>query len=77
MQKVWEESVQTIARKAMCWSVSRAQGRNEFSYVQAIRHDIAGTCPGLCEVLAKWDDAHNMKRFAMYAAKLDSLYGIG
>jgi len=74
---VWEESVQTIARGVMCWSVSCTKGRNKSSYAQAIRNDIAGTYPGLSEVLAKWDDAHDMKRFAMYAAKLDSLYGIG
>jgi len=58
------------------WSMNCTQGRDESSYAQAIRNDIAGTCPGLCDVLAKWDDVHDMKRFAMYAAKLDSLYGI-
>ena len=62
---------------AMCWSMSCAQGQDESSYAQAIRNDIAGTCPRLGEVLAKCDDAHDMKRFALYAAKLDSLYEIG
>jgi len=60
----------------MCWSVSCAQGLDESSYAQAIRNDIAAR-PELGEILAKWDDVHDMKRFAMYAAKLDSLYGIG
>jgi len=41
------------------------------------RNDIAGARPELGEILTKWDDVHDMKRFAMYAAKLDSLYGIG
>jgi len=49
-------------------------GRDELSYAQAIRSDIVGARPGLGEVLAKWDDAQDMRRFAMYAAKLDSLY---
>ena len=61
----------------MCWSVSCAQSRDESSYAQAIRNDIAGARPELGEILAKWDDVHDMKRFAMYAAKPDSLYGIG
>jgi len=61
----------------MCWSVNCAQGRDQSSYAQAIRNDIAGTCPGLGKILAKWDDAHDMKCFTTYAAKLDSLYGIG
>ena len=60
--------------KKMCWSVSCAQGRGEPSCAQAIRNDIVGTHLVLGEVLAKWDYAHDMRRFAMYPAELDSLY---
>lgn len=51
-------------------------GRDELLYAQTIRNDIvvAGTGPELDDVLAKWDDAQDTRRFAMYADKLDSLY---
>lgn len=50
-------------------------GRDELSYAQTVRDAIvaAGTRPELDGVLAKWDDAQDTRRFAMYAAKLDSL----
>ena len=39
-----------------------------------MRNDIIGMCSGLGEVLAKWDDAHDMKRFARkFDVKLDSV----
>jgi len=47
---------------------------SESWYAQAIRNDIVGTCSGLGEVLAKWDDADDMKRFARkFDMKLDSV----
>ncbi|OAX37673.1 FAD/NAD(P)-binding domain-containing protein [Rhizopogon vinicolor AM-OR11-026] len=51
-------------------------GRDELSYAQGIRNDIIGMRPssGLDEVLAKWDDGQDTRRWAMYAAKLDSLH---
>jgi hypothetical protein len=49
-------------------------GRDELSYAQAIRNDIIGMRPEFGEVLAKWDDAQDTRRWAMYAAKLDSLF---
>jgi hypothetical protein len=48
-------------------------GRDELSYAKAIRNDIVGMRPELCEVLAKWDDAQDTRRWAIYAAKLDGL----
>jgi len=56
----------------LCWSVTCARGRDESLYAQAIKKDIAGTCPGLGEVLAKWDDAHDTKRFAICVLQMYS-----
>ncbi|KAJ8579929.1 hypothetical protein M405DRAFT_847938, partial [Rhizopogon salebrosus TDB-379] len=45
--------------------------QDELSYAQAVRNDIVRIHPELCEVLAKWDDAQDTRRWEMYAAKLD------
>jgi hypothetical protein len=74
MQMVWGESLQIVAREGdVLERELRTRSRRVFGCPSYQEH-IVGTCPGLGEVLAKWDDAHDMKCFTMYAAKLDSLY---
>jgi len=46
----------------------------ELSYAKLARAEIVQASPDLGDVLAKWDDEQDGRRFAMYATKLDSLY---
>ncbi|KAG0700320.1 FAD/NAD(P)-binding domain-containing protein [Suillus ampliporus] len=49
-------------------------GRYEMGYARSLREDVVRARPGLGEVLARWDDEQEERRFAMYAAKMESLY---
>ncbi|KAH7890281.1 FAD/NAD(P)-binding domain-containing protein [Phlebopus sp. FC_14] len=49
-------------------------GRYELPYAQIIRRYIVQAKPDLDDVLLKWDDKQDGRRFGMYATKLDSLY---
>ena len=46
----------------------------ELSYAKLVRSEIIQASPDLEDILAKWDDEQDGRRFAMYGAKLDSLY---
>lgn len=49
-------------------------GQFELPYAKLARAEIVQASPDLEDVLAKWDDEQDGRRFAMYATKLDSLY---
>ncbi|KIJ63997.1 hypothetical protein HYDPIDRAFT_91130 [Hydnomerulius pinastri MD-312] len=51
-------------------------GRYELPYAQVARAEVIQAMPELGDVLAKWDDEQDTRRFAMYGTKLDSLYAI-
>ncbi|KAL4063751.1 hypothetical protein V8B97DRAFT_1893959 [Scleroderma yunnanense] len=49
-------------------------GQFELPYAKVARAEIIQASPNLEDILAKWDDEQDNRRFAMYATKLDSLY---
>lgn len=51
-------------------------GGYELPYAQEVRAEILQAAPGLGGILAPWDDEQDTRRFAMYAAKLGSLYAL-
>ncbi|KAF9220363.1 FAD/NAD(P)-binding domain-containing protein [Gyrodon lividus] len=49
-------------------------GCYELPYAKDARADVVRAMPEMEDVLAKWDEEQDSRRFAMYATKLDSLY---
>ncbi|KIK97591.1 hypothetical protein PAXRUDRAFT_136001 [Paxillus rubicundulus Ve08.2h10] len=49
-------------------------GRYELPYAKDTRAEVVSAMPEMGDVLARWDDEQDSRRFAMYATKLDSLY---
>ncbi|KIJ15824.1 hypothetical protein PAXINDRAFT_176351 [Paxillus involutus ATCC 200175] len=49
-------------------------GRYELPYAKETRAEVVRGMPEMGDVLARWDDEQDSRRFAMYATKLDSLY---
>lgn len=49
-------------------------GQYELPYAKVARAEVVQANPALEDILAKWDDEQDNRRFAMYATKLDSLY---
>ncbi|KAH0826341.1 FAD/NAD(P)-binding domain-containing protein [Lanmaoa asiatica] len=50
--------------------------RYELPYATEVRAEITRAVPELGDVLASWDDEQEVRRFAMYGTKLDSLYAL-
>lgn len=50
--------------------------RYELPYAKVARAEITRAAPELGDILARWDDEQDARRFAMYGSKLDSLYAL-
>lgn len=51
-------------------------GQYELPYAKEVRAEIIQAVPELGDILARWDDEQDTRRFAMYGTKLDSLYAL-